>query len=278
MELVTKEKYYEMWFSPQETTDRVNILGVLEYESGKVEGRGEFSLEDLHKKEGDLLITRTNQFKYFRLILGLSILMLSVITYAFQVIYGALFWFGGAVFGTGMVITAFLTDFNSTQRVYFNQGDGKFFLSSKYYRKNVHIGAFKTKSVSLTPHLRRLKPFEVLSGMWLTGISLIQTIYAYVYGDFTRWVIILETIGTTLLTLGLIYMFFLYFCVPINHLKIESETFTYNHEIPQNEERFGPFKKPFKKIIKSPQLTKRLFLFGGIILLSAIVAVFYILS
>ena len=278
MELVTKEKYYEMWFNPQETTARTKILNVLEYESHKVEGRGESSFEDLHKNEGDLLITGVKQHKYFRLILGIFILVLSLICYAFQVMFGTLFWFGGAVFGVGMVITSFLTDFNTFQSVHFNQGSGKFLLSANYGRKNVHLAVFKTKSVSLTPHLRKLKPFEVLSGMWLMGIPIIMTIYSYVYGDFTRGILIMETIATTVITLVLIFLFFLYFCVPVNHLKIESETFTHYHEIPQNEERFGPFKRPFKKIIKSPQLTKRLVLFAGVIILSVIVAVFYILS
>ena len=114
--------------------------------------------------------------------------------------------------------------------------------------------------------------------MWLMGIPLIQTIYSYVYGDFSRWIIILETIGTTLITLGLIFMFFLYYCVPVNHLKIESETFTYYHEIPQNEEKWGPLKNPFKKIIKSKQLIWRLVIMGIVLLVSTGVAIFFILS
>ncbi|MHA1111725.1 MAG: hypothetical protein ACTSRE_11530 [Promethearchaeota archaeon] len=278
LELVTPEKYYEMWFSPQETTDRAEILNVLEYEGNNMDGRGAENFESLGKKEGDFLIFRERQRKYFRLIMGLSILVISVFSYAFQVLFGAVFWFGGVVFGVGMIFTAFFTDFNTTQRVYFNQGTGKFYFGATFKKKNVHLGAFKTKNVSLTPHLRRLKAFEVISAMWLTGIPLIQTIYSYVYGDFTNWIIILETIGTTLITLGLIFMFFLYFCVPVNHLKIESETFTYYHEIPQNEERFGPFKKPFKKIMKSKQLITRLIGMGLVILISSAVAVFYILS
>ncbi|TFG19404.1 MAG: hypothetical protein EU530_06395 [Promethearchaeota archaeon] len=278
LELVTGEKYYEMWFSPQETTARTKILNVLEYEGTNIEGRGVENFENLGKDKGDFLIFREKQRQYFRLIMGITILVISALSYAFQVLFGALFWFGGVVFGVGMIFIALFSDFNTTQRVYFNQGTGKFYFGSTFGKKNVHLGAFKIKNVSLTPHLRRLKAFEVISAMWLTGIPLIQTIYSYVYGDFTHWIIILETVATTLLTFGLIMMFFLYFCVPVNHLKIESETFTYYHEIPQNEEKWGPFKKPFKKIMKSPQLTARLIGMGVIILISAAVAVFYILS
>jgi hypothetical protein len=177
-----------------------------------------------------------------------------------------------------MIITSFLTDFNTNQKVFYNQETNTFLLGANFGRKSTHLAAFKVKSVSLTPHLRRLKPFEVLSAMWLTGIPLIQSIYSYVYGNFSQWYLILETIGTTLLTLGLIFMFFLYFCVPVNHLKIESETFTYYHEIPQNEEKFGPFKRPFKKIMKSPQLTARIIGMVIIIFISAAVALFFIFS
>ena len=141
----------------------------------------------------------------------------------------------------------------------------------------MNLGLFKVKSVSLTPHLRKLKPFEVLSAMWMTGIPLIMTIYTFVYGNFSRLFLILEAIGTTIITLGLIFMFFLYFCIPINHLRIESETFTYYFELPQNEEKWGPLKKPFKKIMKSRQLTVRLIVMAAILLISAGVAIFYIL-
>lgn len=278
LEIVTPEKYYEMWFSPQKTTDRAEILNVLEYEGKAIEGRGVENFESLGKEEGNYLIFREKQRKYFRLIMGISILVISVASYAFQILFGAVFWFGGVVFGVGMIFIALFTDFNTTQRVYFNQGTGKFYYGSTFGKKNVHLGAFRTKNVSLTPHLRKLKPFEVISAMWLTGIPLIQTIYSYVYGDFSNWIIILETIGTTLITLGLIFTFFLYFCVPVNHLKVESETFTYYHEIPQNEEKFGPFKKPFKKIMKSKQLTWRLIVMAVIILISTGVALFYIFS
>jgi len=277
MELITADKYYEMWFNPQKSTTRKEILNVLEYEYRKVEGRGEANLENLQPNQGDLLITRDKQYKYFRLILGFFILVVSVMFYAFQVLYGALFWFGGVVAGIGLVITAFFTDFNSSQRVYFNQRDGKFFLSAEFHRKNIHLGAFKTKSVSLTPHLRKLKPFEVLSAMWLIGLAVMQTIYAWVYGNFINVLIIFETIGTTLITFGIIFLFFLYFCIPINHLKIESETFTYYHELPQEEERFGPLKKPFKKIIKSPQLTIRVIFMTLVIFIAAGTALFFIL-
>jgi hypothetical protein len=278
MELVTKEKYYEMWFNPQHPSDKIQILEILNYGRGLVEGRGGTNLEDLKDGKEDLLITRENQKKYFRLFLGILILIISLLSYAFQVLFGALFWFGGVVFGVGMIITAFLTDFNTTQQVFFNPSSGKFLLNSSFGGKNVNLGAFKTKAVSLTPHLRRLRPFEVLSAMWISGIALIQTIYTYVYGDFSRWILIIEAIGTTCITLMLIFLFFLYFCVPINHLRIESETFTYYYELPQNEEKWGPFKTPFKKLMKSRQLTGRL-IFGLIILLiSSGVAVFYIFS
>ncbi len=278
MEIVTPEKYYEMWFSPQEITARIKILEVLEYVDREFKEGSEALPDDAAQPKGDLLIKQENQYKYFRLILGITILIISVVSYAFQILFGALFWFGGTVFGIGLIITAFLTDFNRTQMVDFDQSSGKFFYNSSYLGKNTHLAAFKAKSVSLTPNLRKLKPFEVLSAMWLSGIGLIQTIYSYVYGDFSRWILILETVGTTVITIVLIFLFFLYFCVPINHLRIESETFTYNFEIPQTEEKWGPLKNPFKKIMKSHQLTVRLIVMGVILLISAGVAIFYIFS
>ncbi|MBN2155754.1 MAG: hypothetical protein JW776_06905 [Candidatus Lokiarchaeota archaeon] len=277
LELVSADKYYEMWFNPQKATARTEILSVLECVSKQMDSRGDFAYGDLNSEEHDILITREKQHKYFRLIMGLTILVISLVSYAFQIIYGALFWFGGMVFGLGLIIMALFTDFNTTQRVYYNQSDKKFFLNAQFGRKKIHVAAFKTKSVSLTPHLRKLKPFEVLSAMWVMDLAVMQTIYAYVYGDFSRFILILETIGTTILTIGLIFMLFLYFCVPINQLQIESETFTHYHEIPLSEEKFGPFKKPFKKIMKSRDWTFRVIFMGVTILIAIAAALLFIL-
>ncbi len=255
-EFASDEKLHEMWFAPRkmdELMGKFQALFNLSIPSKEQENRPEFApINDTH-------------ISLFRVILGIFLVASTLIMMLGMVLFGSLFWWLGLIYGVILLVKARFHDFSDphTNKFFFNEQERIFKFYKKFKNKFHYILATDVNSVKLTRWFRRLDFFDVgLIGGMLVSLMFLQ-VEGWKIADST--IAIRDNVISTIYMGILIFLLFVFLCVPIDVVEFKTPTITYRIETTlksKSKNHFHHFLEDLKTLhimLREPQF-KRTFL------------------
>ena len=288
IEMVTKDQYYEMWLNPLDyNTNIKRDLGNLL--NGKVEKIGkdrkideEIKINNSNQssKQSDVFIEKGTR-SYFRLCYGLLILIISLISGSFYVLYGTLFFLLGGIYGTIIIYQALFNDFNKESKIEFNNNTKELEMTRliHFRRKFQKITLRNAEKFSFEDYPRKIEITDIIFGFSISIVIIINTVWGLLFTDYSAVGSILDLIASLIICMLILTMIFIYFCVPTRHLKLKSNTITYRIKwgIERNKENKDKLAKISRDTInlednlkptEDTKENKKIFILRAIILLS----------
>ncbi|MHA1485640.1 MAG: hypothetical protein ACTSSC_00535 [Promethearchaeota archaeon] len=171
-EIATKEKLYEMWFSPiklkNQSHFKENFANFLECNP---------NLRDAETNNDDKIFSSVNStnFQLFKLIFGLFLITIALIMLTQMVLFGPQVWWFALMYGLMLLVKAVFYDFSKKNGDSFkyNEESKEFRFKREFLHKFHYIGTNKVESLSVRKWYRKVDFFW---NMWTISVSHASTI------------------------------------------------------------------------------------------------------
>jgi len=272
-QIVTKDRLYEMWFSPLKRKDKAQFT----------EDFSEF-LECNIKKEGDIkkgnnLFSDINSrhFQLFSLVFGLFLFISAIIMYTQMVLFGPLVYWGALIYGSILLVKSFSYDFSNKEgdTFHFDENDKSFKFKRKFSFKFHYVTAKNVEAVNMIKWFRKIDFFDITMIGWLLILLTLQQVQGWALADTP--VIILDNLISTFFMIIIILFIILYLCVPIDVIEFKTASITYRIRITTKIKEENILKKyinnlkSFPKEVRRGEMKKTFYLRIGIVLLLIII-------
>ncbi|MHA1724085.1 MAG: hypothetical protein ACTSXH_04490 [Promethearchaeota archaeon] len=220
-EFASDEKLHEMWFAPRKLDDLMENFQAL------------FNLSiPSNETKNQPLFTEISDTHYnlFRVILGVFLVGSTLIMIIGMVLFGSLFWWLGLIYGVILLVKARFYDFSDPQanKYFFDEQMRVFKFYRKFKNKFQYIIANNVSSAKLTKWFRRLDFFDVgLIGGMIVSLMILQ-VEGWKIAD--SMVAIRDNIISTIYMCVLIFLIFVFVCIPIDVVEFKTPTITYRIE------------------------------------------------
>ena len=258
-EIATKEKLYEMWFSPIKLKNRShfkeNFANFLECNP---------NLRDIETNDEDKVFSSVNStnFQLFTLIFGLFLITIALIMLTQMVLFGPQVWWFALMYGLMLVVKAMLYDFSKKNgdSFKFNEESKEFKFQREFLYKFHYIGAKKVESLSVKKWYRKIDFFDVFGICGLLVFLTLQQLEGWIAADTLT--LRIDNVISTLLWILIIVLIILYLCFPIDFIEVKSPSITYRVQISlklketSRVKQFVKNLKKFPKEIMEPEMKK----------------------
>ena len=286
IEFSTSEKIYKSWIAPLLIGNIFNdsLLKTLEFSKENAETpeeissllNGKFS-EGFHQS---LNVDVKSQNNYFRLILGGFLLVISVISLSFEILFSTGFSLIGATYGILLIVQAYNHDFADKISIKLDPKT-KILNYSKIFKKKIHIEKISdVDKVGIIQHFRKFDILDIISTSILLYLSAFESILGWKYNDIASPLIMVDVFFTVLLCSCLLLLLMYYWLIPVSTLSIKVGDEKLNLEIPVNssfKQIFSNTVKKLKKSTQEPQNKKLFFLRAGIFVVIYVIALIFAL-
>jgi hypothetical protein len=261
-EIATKEKLYEMWFSPiklkNQSHFKKKIANFLDCNP---------SLRDIETNSDDKVFSSVNStnFQLFKLIFGLFLIIIALIMLTQMVLFGPQVWWFALMYGSMLIVKAVLSDFSKKNgdSFNFNEESKEFRFKREFLQKFHYIAAKNVESISVKKWYRKIDFFDVFGICGLLVFLTLQQLEGWIAADTLT--LRIDNVISTLLWILVIVLIILYLCFPIDFIEVKSPSITYRVQISLKLKESNIIKqfiknlKNFPKEIMEPEM-KRTFL------------------
>ncbi len=261
-EIATKEKLYEMWFSPIKLKNRShfkeNFANFLECNP---------NLRDAETNDDDKIFSSVNStnFQLFKLIFGLFLITIALVMLTQMVLFGPQVWWFALMYGLMLLVKAVFYDFSKKNgdSFKFNEESKEFKFKREFLHKFHYIGANKVESISVKKWYRKIDFFDVFGICGLLVFLTLQQLEGWIVADTLT--LRIDNLISTLLWIVIIAFIILYLSFPIDFIEVKSTSITYRVQISLKLKETNNFKqfiknlKNFPKEVMEPEM-KRTFL------------------
>lgn len=283
-EIATKDRLYEMWFSPlkfrklSQFKEKFSEYLSCNFDSTKTErmvkNNNEYSLF-----EG----IRKTHFHLLSIIFGLFLIVSAIIILNQMVLFGPLVWWIALIYGLILILKAFSFDFSNRNAddFYYDNENKIFKFKRKFLFKFYYISAFNVNNIEIRKWFRKLDFFDLAGICGLLIFLTVQQTEGWLVAD-TQTLIIDNLISTSYMIVTFIFIFF-YLCLPIDVIEFKTPSITYRINITSKRKEENLFRgyltnvKNLKTDLQKPGMKKTLLLRGGIMGLIIIGALVYII-
>ncbi len=274
LEFSTSEKIYNSWIAPFSFGNKFNdsLLKTLDFSKESAEIPEEISsLLNGKLSEGfhqSLNVGVKSQKNYFRLIVGGFLLVISIISLSFEILFSTGFSLIGATYGILLIVLAYNNDF--AEKISINLGPRTKILNySKIFKKKLYLEKISdVDKVGIIEHFRKFDLLDIISTSILIYLSAFESILGWKYHDFSSPLIIVDVFFTVLFCSCLLLLLMYYWAIPVSTLNIKVGDENLYLEIPVNssfKQIFNNTIKKLKKCTQEHQNKKIFFLRIGII-------------
>lgn len=273
LEFSTSEKIYNSWIAPLSFGNKFNdsLLKTLEFSKKSAESPEEISSllngsisEDFHQSLNVDIKSRKN---YFRLILGGLLLVISIISLSFEIIFSTNFSMIGATYGILLIVQAYNNDFAEKISIKLDSKT-KVLNYSKIFKKKLYMEKISdVDKVGIIEHFRKFDLLDIISTSFLLYLSAFESILGWKYNDFSSPLIMVDVFFTVLFCSCLLLLLMYYWLIPVSTLSIKVGDENIYLEIPVNssfKQIFNNTVKKLKKCTQEPRNKKKFFLRAGI--------------
>lgn len=232
-EIATKERFYEMWFSPikikrqkyfkDEFSDFLDCNIIISPKKSEIDqsSSSESIFSDLD----------TRQFQLFRLIFGTFLIVGAIVMLTQMVLFGPWVWWISLIYGFILLIKAFCYDFSNKNGDLFQVDEqNNIFRFKRLFKFKFHyITAFKVKEVKIRKWFRKLDFFDIVGLGGLLIFLTLQQAEGWFLAD-TPQLISDNIFGTFYMIIVFLFVFF-YLCLPIDVIEFITATVTYRINI-----------------------------------------------
>ncbi len=283
-EIATKEKLYEMWFSPIKLKNRSHFK---EKFANFLECNP--NLRDTETNSDDKVFSSVNStnFQLFKLIFGLFLITIALIMLTQMVLFGPQVWWFALMYGSMLLVKAVFYDFSKKngESFKFNEESKEFRFKREFLHKFHYIGANKVESISVKKWYRKIDFFDVFGICGLLVFLTLQQLEGWIAADTLT--LRIDNLISTLLWILIIAFIIFYLCFPIDFIEVKSPSITYRVQITLKLKETNMIKqyiknlKNFPKEIMQPEMKKtfliRMVIIFGLIFGSLFYMVFYFL-
>ncbi len=217
--ITTKGYFYQTWFTPfRKKSIEIPLSGKERKEKISVELMNTLNISPTHRQYTKLLIG------IFFLVSGLIMLVFYFVVHIFGKVYTMI----SIIFGTLLIIKAFVDDFSDRNGVVLNQNESDKFVSYErtFQSRFVKIKTLQPTELEVSNQFRDITIYELVLIPILLGFSTIQTMQGWALSTSTPF--ILNSIMTTAFLCLVYALVFIYICVPTNQLRLKTPTVKYN--------------------------------------------------
>lgn len=223
-EIATKEKLYEMWFSPikwrRPSQFKEEFGNFLECTP---------ELRDMEDNSNNSLFSEVNtsNFQLFNLLFGSFLIIIAIIMLTQMVLFGPLVWWIALMYGIMLVIKGFFYDFSKKggDTIQFSEESKKFRFKRIFSYKFQFVAANNVKSVVVRKWYRKLDFFDIFGISGLLIFLTIQQIEGWLVAD--TLILISDNLISTSLWIAIIIIIVFYLCIPIDVIELKTATITY---------------------------------------------------
>ena len=258
-EIATKEKLYEMWFSPIKLKNKLhfkeNFANFLECNP---------NLRDAEMNEDDKVFSSVNStnFQLFKLIFGLFLITIALIMLTQMVLFGPQVWWFALMYGSMLIVKAVLSDFSKKNGDSFNFNEElkEFRFKREFLQKFHYIAAKNVESINVKKWYRKIDFFDVFGICGLLVFLTLQQLEGWLAADTLT--LRIDNVISTLLWITVIVLIILYLCFPIDFIEVKSPSITYRVQISlklketSRVKQFVKNLKKFPKEIMEPEMKK----------------------
>ena len=258
-EIATKEKLYEMWFSPiklkNQSHFKENFANFLECNP---------NLRDTETNNDDKVFSSVNStnFQLFKLIFGLFLITIALIMLTQMVLFGPQVWWFALMYGSMLIVKAVLYDFSKKNgdSFDFNEESKEFRFKREFLQKFHYIAARRVESISVKKWYRKIDFFDVFGICGLLVFLTLQQLEGWIAADTLT--LRIDNVISTLLWILVIVLIILYLCFPIDFIEVKSPSITYRVQISLKLKETNFVKqfiknlKNFPKEIMEPEMKK----------------------
>lgn len=278
-EITTKERLYEMWFSPvklrNQSQFKEDFSTYLDCNPNLREG------EELKKSELFSDVSTTN-FQLFNLVFGLFLIVFAIVMLTQMVFFGPLVWWISLMYGLMLFVKSLFYDFGNKDGdiLQFDEELKKFRFKRSFYYKFNYVATNNIESINVRKWYRKLDFFDIFGISGLLVFMTIQQVEGWVIAD-TMGLIIDNLLSTSLLCVVIVFIIF-YLCLPIDVVEFKTTSITYRIPITLDlkEDRlinkYLKNLKVFPKEVLKPDMRKTFFMRLGAIGAFIIGALIYI--
>jgi hypothetical protein len=252
-EIATKDRVYEMWFSPLKRKNKAQFT----------EEFSEFLGCDIKKEiktdKGTDSFSEVNSRHYqiFSLVFGLVLFISAIIMHVQMVLFGPLVYWGALIYGTILLVKSFSCDFSNKggETFHYDESSKTFKFKRKFNYKFHYVAANNVESVKMQKWFRKLDFFDIAFIGWLLIMMTLQQVQGWALAD--TLVIILDNLLSTFFMIVVVLFIILYLCVPIDVVEFKTETITYRIRITTTLKEKNLLKKYIKNLKSFPKEVRR---------------------
>ena len=258
-EIATKEKLYEMWFSPIKLKNRSDFI---ENFANYLECIP--NLRDAERNDDDKVFSNVNStnFQLFKLIFGLFLITIALIMLTQMILFGPQVWWFALMYGSMLIVKAVLSDFSKKNGDSFNFNEElkEFRFKREFLQKFHYVAAKNVESISVKKWYRKIDFFDVFGICGLLVFLTLQQLEGWIAADTLT--LKMDNVISTLLWILVIVLFILYLCFPIDFIEVKSPSITYRIQISLKLKEANRVKqfiknlKNFPKEIMEPEMKK----------------------
>ena len=249
-EIATKEKLYEMWFSPiklkNQSHFKENFANFLECNP---------NLRDTETNGDDKVFSSVNStnFQLFKLIFGLFLITIALIMLTQMVLFGPQVWWFALMYGLMLLVKAVFYDFSKKNGdvFKFNEESKEFKFKREFLHKFHYIAAKKVESLSVKKWYRKIDFFDVFGTCGLLVFLTLQQLEGWIAADTLT--LRIDNLISTLLWILVIAFIIFYLCFPIDFIEIKSQSITYRIQITQNLKETSRINQCIKNLKNFPK-------------------------
>ncbi|MHA1265649.1 MAG: hypothetical protein ACTSRS_10485 [Candidatus Helarchaeota archaeon] len=251
LRITTPTDYYETWFAPHKMD--LTELPV----------SGENSKKNPSSDILSSLNINATHRNYTQLLLGCIFLLtgLLMLIFYFSIgIFGNLYTITSVIFGTALIIKAYLNDFSNKNGIHliFHE-DTKTITYEQHFRsKFFRIETFQPTEFEVINQFRKISVYDLLLVAILLIFATIETVQSWAISMNST--IILNSVITTVALIGVCFVIFLYVCAPIDQLEIRTPTYRYHIPVTKSSHKTSSFQGVFSKTLKKGFLLRCTFI------------------
>jgi hypothetical protein len=283
-EIATKDRVYEMWFSPLKRKNKAQFI----------EEFSEFLGCDIKKEiksdeETDSFSdVNSRHYQLFNVVFGLLLFISAIIMHVYMVLFGPLVYWGALIYGAILLVKSISYDFSNKggETFHFDENSKMFKFKRNFGFKFHYVSANNVESTKTQKWYRKLDFFDIVFIGWLLIMMTLQQVQGWALAD--TLVIILDNLLSTFFMIIVLLFIILYLCVPIDVVEFKTETITYRIRITKKLKEKNLLKKyinnlkSFPKEVRRGEMKKTFYLRLGIILsiivISAIVTTILLIT
>ncbi|MHA1472140.1 MAG: hypothetical protein ACTSQW_03475, partial [Promethearchaeota archaeon] len=268
-EIATKEKLYEMWFSPiklkKKTQFKIEIANYLESNPNQRDTETNINNKVFSS-------VNTTNFQLLNLIFGTFLITIAFIMLTQMVLFGPQVWWFALIYGIMLLVKAVFYDFSKKDGDSFkyDEESKEFMFRREFLHKFHYISAKNVESLSIKKWYRKIDFFDVFGICGLLVFLTLQSLEGWIAAD--TLLLKIDNLFSTLLWIIVIAFFIFYLCFPLDFIEIKSSSITYRVQItlkkeePNRIHQYIKNLKNFPKEIMKPEM-KKTFLIRMVIIL-----------